>query len=62
MHPCATHPAGMFRWLALNRPRPHHGHRQKIVRLRVDASCLTRNLARTAAVQVAEPREFTHRT
>jgi hypothetical protein len=52
----------MFRWLALNRPRPHHGHRQKFVRLRMDAYFLTRNLARTAAVQVAEPREFTHRT
>jgi hypothetical protein len=58
MHPCATRPAGMFRWLALNRPRPHHGHRQKIVRPRVDAFCLARN----AAAQVAEPREFTRRT
>jgi hypothetical protein len=48
----------MFRWLALNRPRPHHGHRHKIVRTRMEAFCLARN----AAAQVAEPREFTRRT
>jgi hypothetical protein len=58
MHPCATHPAVMFRWLAPNRPRPHHGRRQKIVRPRMEVFCLARN----AAVQVAEPREFTRRT
>jgi hypothetical protein len=48
----------MFRWLALNRLRPHHGRRQKVVRARTEAFCLARN----AAVQVAEPREFTRRT
>ena len=58
MHPCATPPAGMFRWLALNRRHVHHGRRQKTARPRIDAFCLARN----AAVQVAEPHEFTHRT
>ena len=58
MHPCATRPAGMFRWLALNHVHLHHGHRQKIVRPHMDAF----GLARNAAVQVAEPREFTRRT
>jgi hypothetical protein len=48
----------MFRWLALNRRHVHHGRRQKTVRPRIDAFCLARN----AAVRVAEPREFTHRT
>jgi len=48
----------MFRWLAQNRPYAHHGRRQKTARQRMDAFCLARN----AAVQVAEPREFTRRT
>jgi acetoin utilization deacetylase AcuC-like enzyme len=56
MHPCATHPAGIFRWLALIRPPVHHGRRQKTVRQRMEAFCVVRN----ASVQVAEPREFTH--
>ena len=58
MPPCATHPARTFRWLALNRLHLHHGHRPKTLRPHMGAFCLARN----AAVQLAEPREFTRRT